>query len=88
MFVGGCVRKHILDEEIDDIDIATIFKPKEIKENLKNTEIQIIETGAEHGSVTLLFNKYKFEITTLREDIKSHGRHAEVSFTDKMAERF
>ena len=82
MFVGGCVRKHILGQQIDDIDIATILKPEEIKEKFKNTEIQVIETGIEHGTVTLLFNKYKFEITTLREDVKSHGRHADVSFTD------
>ncbi len=82
MFVGGCVRKHILGEEIDDIDIATIFSPKEIKEKFKNTKIEIIDTGIDHGSVALLFNKSKFEITTLRKDIKTDGRHAEVSFTD------
>jgi len=83
MFVGGCVRKHILgDEEIDDIDIATIFSPKEIKKKFKNTKIEIIDTGIEHGSVTLVLNKSKFEITTLRKDIKTDGRHAEVSFTN------
>ena len=82
MFVGGCVRKHISGDEIDDIDIATIFTPEEIKEKFKNTKIKIIETGIEHGSVTLLFNNSKFEITTLRKDIKTYGRHAEVSFTN------
>ena len=82
MFVGGCVRKHILGEKIDDIDIATIFSPKEIKEKFKNTKIEIIDTGIDHGSITLLFNKSKFEITTLRKDIKTDGRHAEISFTD------
>ena len=82
MFVGGCVRKHILNEEIDDIDIATIFSPEEIKKKFKDTEVKIIDTGVEHGSVTLLLNKFKFEITTLRKDIKTDGRHAEVSFTE------
>ena len=82
MFVGGCVRKYISGEEIDDIDIATIFSPKEIKEKFKNTKVEIIDTGTDHGSVTLLLNKSKFEITTLRKDIKTDGRHAEVSFTD------
>ena len=82
MFVGGCVRKHISGEEIDDIDIATILSPNEIKEKFKNTRIKVIDTGLEHGSVTLLFDKKKFEITTLRKDIRTFGRHAEVSFTD------
>ncbi len=82
MFVGGCVRKYILGEKIDDIDIATIFNPEEIKEKFKDTEIKVINTGVEYGSVTLLINEHKFEITTLRKDIKTDGRHAEVSFTD------
>ena len=82
MFVGGCVRKYILGEKVDDIDIATIFNPDEIKEKFKNTEVKIIETGIEHGSITLILNNHKFEITTLRKDINTDGRHAEVSFTD------
>ena len=82
MFVGGCVRKYILGEQIDDIDLATIYNPEEIKEKFEGTEIKVIDTGIEHGSVTLLLNGHKFEITTLRKDIKTDGRHAEVSFTD------
>ena len=82
MFVGGCVRKYILHEEIDDIDIATIFNPEEIKKKFKNTGIKIVETGIEHGSVVLILNDQKFEITTLRKDEKTDGRHAEVSYTD------
>ena len=82
MFVGGCVRNFILDEKIDDIDIATVFTPTEIKEKFKNTDIKVIDTGVEHGSVTLILNQSKFEITTLRKDIKTDGRHAEISFTD------
>ena len=82
MFVGGCVRKFLSDENIDDIDIASIFSPDEIKEKFKNSEFKIIETGIEHGSVTAVINSSKFEITTLRKDVKTDGRHAEVSFTD------
>ena len=82
MFVGGCVRKFILGDEIDDIDIATIFSPEEIKSKFKNTDIKIIETGLDHGSITLVLNKKKFEVTTLRKDLKTDGRHAEVSFTE------
>jgi poly(A) polymerase len=82
MFVGGCVRKFLLDENIDDIDIASIFSPGEIKEKFKNSEFAIIDTGIEHGTVTAIINSSKFEITTLRKDIKTDGRHAEVIFTD------
>ena len=86
MFVGGCVRKYLLHEKIDDIDIATIFSPEEIKEKFKNTKIKVIDTGIKHGTVTLLIENSKFEVTTLRNDIKSDGRHAEISFTDSWKE--
>ena len=86
MFVGGCVRKFLTNENIDDIDIASIFSPEEIKEKFENSEFKIIDTGIEHGSVTLILNSSKFEITTLRRDVKTDGRHAEVSFTDDWLE--
>ena len=82
MFVGGCVRKFLTDENIDDIDIASIFSPEEIKEKFKNSNFKIINTGVEHGSVTVVINSSKFEITTLRKDIQTDGRHAEVLFID------
>jgi len=82
MFVGGCVRKFLTNEDIDDIDIATIFTPHELKEKFKDTEFKVIATGIEHGSVIVVLNSSKFEITTLRQDIKTDGRHAEVSFTN------
>ena len=82
MFVGGCVRKHLLKEEVDDIDIATIFNPDEIKKKFSNTDVKVVETGIEHGTITLILNNQKFEVTTLRKDIKTDGRYAEVSFTD------
>jgi poly(A) polymerase len=82
MFVGGCVRKFLTNENIDDIDIASIFSPEELKEKLKDSEFKIIETGVEHGSVIVILNSSKFEITTLRQDVKTDGRHAEVSFID------
>jgi tRNA nucleotidyltransferase/poly(A) polymerase len=82
MFVGGCVRNFLTDENIDDIDIASIFSPEELKEKFKNSEFKIIDTGIEHGSVTVIGNINKFEITTLRKDTNADGRHAEVSFID------
>ena len=81
-FVGGCVRNFLSDENIDDIDIASIFSPEELKEKFKNSEFKIIDTGIEHGSVTIVGSVSKYEITTLRKDIKTDGRHAEISFID------
>ena len=81
-FVGGCVRKHLSNEEIDDIDIATILSIHDIKEKFKNTNFKIIDTGLRHGTVTLVSDKIKFEITTLRKDVLTDGRHAEVEYID------
>jgi len=82
MFVGGCVRKFLTNEDIDDIDIASIFSPDEIKKKFENSNFKIVDTGIDHGSVTAVINSSKFEITTLRKDIKTDGRHAEVLYTD------
>ena len=80
MFVGGCVRNFLKNENINDIDIASIFSPQEIKEKFKNSGFKIIDSGIDHGSVTVIINSSKFEITTLRKDINADGRHAEVTF--------
>ncbi len=82
MFVGGCVRKFILNEKIDDIDIATVFSPEQLKLKFKDTDIKIIDSGIEHGTLTLISNDVKFELTTLRIDTNPDGRHTEISFTD------
>ena len=79
-FVGGCVRKHLTNDIIDDIDIATILSTEEIKEKFKNTDFKIIDTGIKHGTVTLVLDKLKLEITTLRKDVQTDGRHAEVEY--------
>ncbi len=81
-FVGGCVRKYLSDDEIDDIDIATILSSEEIKEKFKNTNFKVIDTGITHGTVTLVSKKFKLELTTLRKDLKTDGRHAEVEYID------
>ena len=82
MFVGGCVRKHLTMKEVDDIDIATIFTPEQIIKKFENTNVQVKKTGFEHGTLTLILDGQTFEITTLREDVSTDGRHANVSFTD------
>ena len=81
-FVGGCVRKYLSNERIDDIDIATILTTDQIREKFKDTNFKIVDTGIKHGTVTLVSEKHKVELTTLRKDIKTDGRHAEVEYTD------
>ena len=80
-FVGGCVRKAISGEFIDDIDLATSLEPSHIKAKLSNKNIKIFDTGIDHGTVTVILNNKKFEITTLRKDVETDGRHATVQFT-------
>ena len=80
-YVGGCVRKIINNEKVDDIDLATNIEPTKVKEALENKNIKFFETGIEHGTITALIENDKFEITSLRSDIKTDGRHAEIEFT-------
>jgi len=80
-FVGGCVRKAICGENIDDIDLATSLEPDEVKKRLNREDIKVVDTGISHGTVTAILNKKKFEITTLRKDVSTDGRHANVEFT-------
>ena len=86
MFVGGCVRKYLSNEEIDDIDIATTLTTNQVKERFKNTKFKIIDSGIKHGTVTLIFDQLKLELTTLRKDIKTDGRHAEIEYTSDWEE--
>jgi len=79
-FVGGCVRKHLANDKVDDIDIATILNTKEIKEKFKETNFKVVETGIAHGTVTLVSKNFKLELTTLRKDVETDGRHAEVEY--------
>ncbi len=79
-FVGGCVRKFLTDDKVDDIDIATILSADEIKQKFKNTHFKIIETGIKHGTVSLVSKDLKLELTTLRKDVETDGRHAEVEY--------
>ena len=76
MFVGGCVRKLLKNELVNDIDIATNLSPDELKNILRENNINFIETGITHGTITVVINKIKFEITTLRKDVSTDGRHA------------
>ena len=85
-FVGGCVRKLISNENIDDIDLSTNLRPENVIEILKKYKINFYETGLDHGTITATINKKSFEITSLRKDIKTDGRHAQVEYTDNWLE--
>ena len=80
-YVGGCVRKIILKEKVDDIDLATNLNPQQVCKALHNNNISFYETGIKHGTITAVIDDYRFEITSLREDIDTDGRHAEVKFS-------
>ena len=81
MYVGGCVRKIINNEKVDDIDLATNLEPKQVCETLKKNNIKYYESGIKHGTITAVIDKFNFEITSLRQDISTDGRHAEVKFS-------
>lgn len=81
-FVGGCVRDAILGRKVKDIDIATHDPPETVIKLLEAARIKAVPTGIEHGTVTAVVDRAHFEITTLREDVETYGRHAKVAFTD------
>ena len=80
-FIGGCLRNLILKKSVDDIDLATTLTPKEVLKRLVKNKIKVVKSGISHGTIIAIVNKKKIEITTLREDIKTDGRHAKVKFT-------
>jgi poly(A) polymerase len=84
-FVGGCVRDALLGRAIGDIDIATPLAPEEVMRRLEAARIKAVPTGLAHGTVTAVVPPRHFEITTLRRDVETFGRHARVAFTDDWA---
>lgn len=83
--VGGAVRNSLLGEPVKDIDIATTLTPQAVMDAAEKAGLKAIPTGVEHGTVTLIAEHHPFEITTLREDVKTFGRHAEVVFSKDWA---
>lgn len=84
--VGGAVRDALLGKTPKDIDLATTATPEKMVEIAKNENIKVIETGLQHGTVTFVINGEPYEITTLRTDVNTDGRHAEVEWTDSFKE--
>ena len=81
-FVGGCVRDRILGRANDDVDLAVNKPPETVMRALEAADIKVVPTGLKHGTVTAIVRSHPFEITTLRRDVETDGRHAVVAFTD------
>jgi len=84
--VGGAVRDLALDKTPKDIDLATDATPDEMMEILDKSGIRHIPSGLEHGTITAILDNEPFEITTLRADKETDGRHAEVEFVKSWEE--
>jgi poly(A) polymerase len=81
LFVGGCVRNAVLGLLSGDCDLATIHPPFEVTRRLEEAGIKVVPTGIDHGTVTAVAGGKPFEITTLRRDVQTDGRHAVIAFT-------
>jgi poly(A) polymerase len=81
-FVGGCVRDTLAHRPVKDVDIATPDRPETVIGLLNDAGIRAIPTGIAHGSVTAVVDGARFEVTTLRRDVETDGRHARVAYTD------
>ncbi len=81
-FIGGCVRDALLNRPVNDVDLATDALPEAVVAALEAAGIKAVPTGLKHGTVTAVSSHRPFEITTLRHDVETDGRHATVAFTD------
>jgi poly(A) polymerase len=81
-FVGGCVRDGLIGRAIRDIDIATVLAPLAIIAAAEAACLKSAPTGIAHGTVTVIADHVGIEVTTLRRDVETFGRHATVAFTD------
>jgi poly(A) polymerase len=78
--VGGAVRNTLIDQPSDEIDLATTALPDEVMRRAQAAGFKAVPTGIEHGTVTIVVDHKGFEVTTLREDVETFGRHAVVRF--------
>ena len=78
--VGGGVRNALLDMPIHEIDVATTAVPDEVVRRATAAGFKAVPTGIAHGTITVVVDKHPFEVTTLRQDVETDGRHAKVAF--------
>ncbi len=84
--VGGAVRDTLLGLDTSDVDLATIHQPQHVIDLLEAARIKAVPTGLQHGTITAVEQDEVYEITTLRRDVATDGRHATVAFTDDWRE--
>jgi poly(A) polymerase len=84
--VGGAVRNALAGRPVADVDLATDARPEKVMSAAEAAGLRVIPTGLAHGTVTVVAGERPYEITTLRRDVETHGRHATVAFTDDWAE--
>lgn len=85
-YVGGVVRDTLLGVPVNDIDVATRLDPHEVLDRLRRAGIKAVPTGIAHGTITAVLRDGPVEVTTLRRDVATDGRHAVVAFTDDWRE--
>ena len=78
--VGGAVRNALLGVPVLEVDVATTAVPEEVVKRVTAAGFKAVPTGIEHGTVTVVIDKHPFEVTTLRKDVETYGRHAKVEF--------
>jgi poly(A) polymerase len=79
--VGGCVRDALAGREVHDVDVAAPLPPEEIARRLAAAGLKVFGTGLAHGTVTAVLDRQPVEVTALRRDVATDGRHAEVAWT-------
>ncbi|HYW16749.1 MAG TPA: CCA tRNA nucleotidyltransferase [Allosphingosinicella sp.] len=85
-YVGGCVRDTLIGLPVSDVDLATRLPPEEVIERLGRARIKAVPTGLAHGTVTAVVAGQPVEVTTLRRDVSTDGRHATIAYTDDWRE--
>ena len=79
--VGGAVRNSLMGQAVTDVDISTPALPDEVMKLCRAAGLGVHPTGLDHGTVTIVSDHVPYEVTTLRQDVETHGRHATVAFT-------
>jgi poly(A) polymerase len=85
-FVGGCVRNALMDAPVADLDLSTDARPQKVMDLARAAGLNVIPTGIDHGTVTVVADDIPFEITTFRRDVATDGRRATVAFSDNMTD--
>jgi poly(A) polymerase len=84
--VGGAVRNALLGIDVTEIDLATTALPEQVLELAGKAGLKAVPTGIDHGTITVIAGKVPFEVTTLRRDVETFGRHARISYTTSWEE--